>query len=79
MKAAYPAYAPLLVFRHCVGNQTDRLELQQYKSDAPRVAIAARVLGIVALATFATQALGEDDFPIVGTYTARVVGPMCHG
>ena len=30
---------------------------------------AARVLGIVALATFATQALGEDDFPIVGTYT----------
>ena len=41
--------------------------------------IAARVLGIVAFATFATQALGEDDFPIVGTYTARVVGPMCHG
>ena len=31
--------------------------------------IAARVLGIVAFATFATQALGEDDFPIVGTYT----------
>ena len=31
--------------------------------------IAARVLGIVALATFATQVLGEDDFPIVGTYT----------
>ena len=31
--------------------------------------IAARVLGIVALVTFATQALGEDDFPIVGTYT----------
>jgi hypothetical protein len=30
---------------------------------------AARVLGIVALATFATQVLGEDDFPIVGTYT----------
>src|SRR4029077_1745996 len=31
--------------------------------------IAARVLGIVAFATIATQALGEDDFPIVGTYT----------
>ena len=31
--------------------------------------IAVRVLGIVALATFATQVLGEDDFPIVGTYT----------
>ena len=30
---------------------------------------AARVLGIVALATFATQVLGDDDFPIVGTYT----------
>jgi hypothetical protein len=30
---------------------------------------AARVMGIVALATFATQVLGEDDFPIVGTYT----------
>ena len=27
--------------------------------------IAARLLGIVALATFATQVLGEDDFPIV--------------
>ena len=31
--------------------------------------IAARVLGIVALATFATQVHAEDDFPIVGTYT----------
>jgi len=31
--------------------------------------IAARVLGIVAFATFATLALGEDDLPIVGTYT----------
>ena len=30
MQAAHPAYGPLLVFRHCVGNQTDRLELQQY-------------------------------------------------
>src|SRR4051794_27946196 len=34
--------------------------------------IAARVLGIVALATFATQALGEDGFPIVGTYTENL-------
>ena len=31
--------------------------------------IAARLLGIVTLATIATQVLGEDDFPIVGTYT----------
>ena len=31
--------------------------------------IAVRVLGIVALATLATEVLGEDDFPIVGTYT----------
>ena len=31
--------------------------------------IAVRVLGIVALATLATRVLGEDDFPIVGTYT----------
>ena len=31
--------------------------------------IATRVLSIVALATFATLVLGEDDFPIVGTYT----------
>jgi hypothetical protein len=31
--------------------------------------IAIRVLVVVALATFATQVLGEDDFPIVGTYT----------
>ena len=30
---------------------------------------AARVLCIVALAMFATQVLGEDAFPIVGTYT----------
>ena len=34
--------------------------------------IAAKVLGVVAVATFATvatQVLGADDFPIVGTYT----------
>ena len=29
----------------------------------------ARVLTVVALATPATPVLGEDDFPIVGTYT----------
>ena len=33
------------------------------------MSFTASVLGIVALATFATQVLGEDDFPIVGTYT----------
>src|SRR3954454_14366288 len=33
------------------------------------MSIAARVLSIVALATFATLVLGGDDFPIVGTYT----------
>ena len=33
---------------------------------------SARVLGIVALATFPTQVLGEDDFPIVGTYTENM-------
>ena len=27
------------------------------------------MLGIVALATLATPVLGEDDFPLVGTYT----------
>ena len=31
--------------------------------------IAARMLGIVTLATITTQVLGEDDFTIVGTYT----------
>jgi hypothetical protein len=38
-------------------------------SETVKPPIASRVLGIVALATFATQVLGEDDFPIVGTYT----------
>ena len=38
-------------------------------SETVKKMIAVRVLGIVALATFATQVLGEDDFPIVGTYT----------
>src|ERR1700704_799184 len=33
------------------------------------IRVAARVLGIVALATLATPVLGEDDFPLVGTYT----------
>ncbi len=33
------------------------------------IAVAARVLGIVALATLATPVLGEEDFPLVGTYT----------
>jgi len=30
---------------------------------------AAQVLGIVALAALATPVLGEDDFPLVGSYT----------
>ena len=30
---------------------------------------AATALSIVALATLATPVLGEDDFPLVGTYT----------
>jgi hypothetical protein len=33
------------------------------------VKVAARVLGVVALASLATPAVGEDDFPLVGTYT----------
>jgi hypothetical protein len=31
--------------------------------------LSAKVLSSVALATFATPVLGEEDFPIVGTYT----------
>jgi len=31
--------------------------------------IAIRVLGVVALASCATQVVGEDDFPIIGAYT----------
>ena len=31
--------------------------------------VAARMLGIVALATLATPVLSDDDFPLVGTYT----------
>ena len=41
----------------------------QYSETVKPMLIAARVLSIVALTTFATQALGEDEFPIVGTYT----------
>jgi len=31
--------------------------------------LAARMLGVVALATLAAPVLGQDDFPLVGTYT----------
>jgi hypothetical protein len=31
--------------------------------------VSARMLGVVALATFASPVLGADDFPLVGTYT----------
>ncbi len=34
---------------------------------------AATALSIVALAMFATPTLGEDDFPLVGTYTENQV------
>jgi hypothetical protein len=33
------------------------------------IKVAVRVLTIAALATLATRLLGEDDFPLVGTYT----------
>src|SRR5947209_1483105 len=33
------------------------------------IRVAARMLGIIALATLATPLFGEDDFPLVGTYT----------
>jgi hypothetical protein len=33
------------------------------------IKVAGRVLSIVALAALATPVHGEDDFPLVGTYT----------
>ena len=33
------------------------------------IKVAGRVLSLVALAALATPAHGEDDFPLVGTYT----------
>ena len=35
--------------------------------------VTGRMLGIVALATFASPVLGTDDFPLVGTYTENQV------
>ena len=35
--------------------------------------VTARMLGIVALGTFASPILGADDFPLVGTYTENQV------
>jgi hypothetical protein len=35
--------------------------------------VTARMLGIVALGTFASPVLGADDFPLVGTYTENQV------
>ena len=35
--------------------------------------VTGRMLGIVALATFASPVLGADDFPLVGTYTENQV------
>ena len=37
------------------------------------IKIAVRVLTIAALATLATPLLGEEDFPLVGTYTENQV------
>jgi hypothetical protein len=33
------------------------------------IKVAARVLGVIALAALGTAAPGEEDFPLVGTYT----------
>jgi len=35
--------------------------------------VTARMLGIVALGTFASPVFGADDFPLVGTYTENQV------
>jgi hypothetical protein len=35
--------------------------------------VTARMLGVVAFATFASPVLGADDFPLVGTYTENQV------
>jgi hypothetical protein len=37
------------------------------------IKIAARVLGVIALAALGTAAPGEEDFPLVGTYTENQV------
>jgi hypothetical protein len=37
------------------------------------IKVAARVLGVIALAALGTAAPGEEDFPIVGTYTENQV------
>ena len=35
--------------------------------------VAARVLGVIALAAVGTAAPGEEDFPLVGTYTENQI------
>ena len=37
------------------------------------IKVAARMLGVIALAALGTAAPGEEDFPIVGTYTENQV------
>ena len=37
------------------------------------IKVAARVLGVIALAALGTAAPGEEDFPIVGTYTENQI------
>jgi hypothetical protein len=37
------------------------------------IKVAARVLGVIALAALVTAAPGEEEFPLVGTYTENQV------
>jgi hypothetical protein len=37
------------------------------------IKVAARVLGVIALAAVGTAAPGEEDFPLVGTYTENQI------
>ena len=43
------------------------------------IKVAGRVLSLVALAALATPVHGEDDFPLVGTYTENHASERGHG
>jgi hypothetical protein len=43
------------------------------RGGAKVIKVAARVLGVIALAAVGTAAPGEEDFPLVGTYTENQV------
>jgi len=43
------------------------------RGGAKVIKVAARVLGVIALAALGTPAPGEEDFPLVGTYTENQV------